>query len=575
MRMIPSFLDENSPPGERSLYNNLQRSTKNWVAIHSLDLAPYNRNRRTEIDFVLIIPEKGILCVEVKSQSNIVFDGHKWNPNTIKRSPFKQALDARYAFRRRLKTLDAGRFKHIPVVHICVFPESDFYVGSNISVANWEFLDRDSFMKSKGVNDFCDLISYYFTLSVENDPQLSKLEIPISEEMVTAIIDFCYPIRIRKPELAKEIEYRQKDLEKVLLNQQKPIFNLCALNNKILVEGGAGTGKSLIALEVAKRKSEEGLRVAYICYNRLIGKHSSNTLDNLQRPNLVVGSIYSILIQLLDITPPENASSEWWDCDALSLFEDKLTDPEFSLVTTFDYLVIDEAQDILARPRLWECVKLLMGDNYLNGKMLVLGDFVNQSLVENIDDMQKSYINLSAISTNWRLTDNCRNYREIGETALILSGLKRDTWTGFMRVGGSHNNWRFQPYSNSDEQLSEIKKYIQLAKNDGFKDRDITILTFCATEKSIIKRLVFEGFTLDKFNGDFSSCTSYSTINAFKGLENKVIIISDVVLSPQSAEKERKLFYTGITRATERLYILSKSTSLDILQKWFSEGMVR
>ncbi|RLA46241.1 MAG: hypothetical protein DRR42_18585, partial [Gammaproteobacteria bacterium] len=114
MRVIPGYIEENSPPGERAVFSSLQNSARSGAAIHSLDLAPYNNNRRTEIDFVIFIPEHGILCVEVKSQKNIYFDGERWQPHSITGSPFKQAMNARYAFYRRLKDRFQGRFNHIP-----------------------------------------------------------------------------------------------------------------------------------------------------------------------------------------------------------------------------------------------------------------------------------------------------------------------------------------------------------------------------------------------------------------------------------------------------------------------------
>src|ERR1700679_2617032 len=122
-RLVPSFMDDGTPPGERDVYNLLAAGPNNWVALHSLDLAPWNRGLRTEIDFVVIAPDTGILCIEVKSHETIVFDGSRWYPDTMSRSPFKQAADARYTFYRRLAEL-LPDFKRVPVVHCCIFPRS-------------------------------------------------------------------------------------------------------------------------------------------------------------------------------------------------------------------------------------------------------------------------------------------------------------------------------------------------------------------------------------------------------------------------------------------------------------------
>ena len=84
------------------------------------------------------------LCIEVKSQENLSFDGYRWRPETITRSPFKQAIDGRYAFHRRLAEL-APQFRHLPVVHCCIFPRSWFDLPPNLSVQPWELMDMRAF----------------------------------------------------------------------------------------------------------------------------------------------------------------------------------------------------------------------------------------------------------------------------------------------------------------------------------------------------------------------------------------------------------------------------------------------
>ena len=104
-RLIPSFFDDRTPPGERDVFNMLAAGPDDWVALHSLDLAPWNRGLRTEIDFVVIVPDTGVLCVEVKSHDAISFENDQWYPPEIRRSPFKQASDGRHTFYRRLREL--------------------------------------------------------------------------------------------------------------------------------------------------------------------------------------------------------------------------------------------------------------------------------------------------------------------------------------------------------------------------------------------------------------------------------------------------------------------------------------
>ena len=62
-RMIPSFMDDRTPIGERDVFNLLAAGPADWVALHALDLAPWNKGLRTEVDFIVIVPDAGILCI--------------------------------------------------------------------------------------------------------------------------------------------------------------------------------------------------------------------------------------------------------------------------------------------------------------------------------------------------------------------------------------------------------------------------------------------------------------------------------------------------------------------------------
>ena len=58
-RLIDSFTDDRTPPGERDVFNTLSNGPDDWVPMHSLHLAPWNRGLRTEVDFVVIVLDTG------------------------------------------------------------------------------------------------------------------------------------------------------------------------------------------------------------------------------------------------------------------------------------------------------------------------------------------------------------------------------------------------------------------------------------------------------------------------------------------------------------------------------------
>ena len=201
-KMIPSFFTDKTPPGEREVFNMLASGPDNWIAIHSLDLAPWNRGVRTEIDFIVIIPDTGVLCLEIKSQEAIDFDGYKWHPDSIKQSPFSQAIDARFTLYRGLRELLPASVK-FPIAHGCVFPRSPFELHPNLMVKPHELLDARAFRGFPSGMAFCHDLRRRLTLSIQEDPKLCELSKPLTADQLDTILKCCLPIQRRRPEIGR------------------------------------------------------------------------------------------------------------------------------------------------------------------------------------------------------------------------------------------------------------------------------------------------------------------------------------------------------------------------------------
>src|SRR5262245_9463905 len=353
-RLIPSFMDDHTPPGERDVFNMLAAGPDDWVALHSLDLAPWNRGLRTEIDFVVIIPDTGVVCIEVKSHEMISFGIDGWSPADIKRSPFKQASDGRHTFYRRLRDL-APQFRKVPVVHCCVFPRAPFDLRPNLSVQPWELIDSRRFRSFTSGEAFCADLKVRMQQAIRADVNLQPFEGSLSQAQIDMIVHRCLPVQKRRPDVREGIQCREEEMERVLLVQQKPVLQLAALNDRLIVSGGAGTGKTLIAMEVARRAAERGRRVALLCFNQLVGEWMKRQMEQVipAPPSLVVGRAIKVLAEMSGISILDSLSRDFWETELPERLEERLTDPDFSAAAVFDYLVLDEAQDILARPRLW------------------------------------------------------------------------------------------------------------------------------------------------------------------------------------------------------------------------------
>src|SRR6266511_1778250 len=566
-RLIPAFMDDATPPGERDVFNMLAGGPSDWVALHSLDVAPWNRGLRTEIDFVVIAPDSGVLCIEVKSHDAISFENDRWLPTTIKRSPFKQASDGRHALYRGLREV-APQLKHVPIVHCCIFPNAQFDVGRNLSVHSWELMDVRVFRGFASAETFCAELKARMIKSIKSDANLHRLTNPLSQWQIDDLIRSCVPIQKRRPDARDEIIRREQHVEAILREQQKPVLRLAALNDRIVVSGGAGTGKTLIALELARRGAEDGRRVGLLCFNQMVGDWLENKAQNLEPkiPNLVVGRAVRVMAQMAEIEIPKQPASDFWENELPQMLEQRLTDPDFAAIASFDYLVIDEAQDLLARPTLWCCVVGCLTGGISSGKFCLLGDFDNQTLGDReVMTEQLMSLDASARPVKWKLAENCRNYRIVGDTALQLAGLTGNVYSGYMRVGGGVQNYNISFYTSETEQLNQLSQWLKEFKAQRYKPSEITILSFRAGEACAATQLRDRGLKIGPawHRGDH---IGYATVHAFKGLENKIILLTDVLL--EEKDFHRYLFYTGMTRATEVARVLCDIRSKETLFSW-------
>lgn len=563
-RLVPSFMDERTPPGERDVFSLLAQGPDDWTAIHSLDLAPWNRSLRTEIDFLVIIPDAGIVCVEVKSHESISFDGKRWYPDTITRSPFKQASDGRHTFYRRLAEL-APLLKSVPVVHCCIFPRARFDLPPNLSVQPWELIEVRAFRAFASGEAFCVDLKTRMEKSIAADGRLKRIGRRLTRNEVDQIVNCCLPVQKRRPNGEEEIAHREYEIERILREQQKPVLGLASLNARLIVSGAAGTGKTLIAMEVAKRMAAKGRRVALLCFNQLIGDWMKKRIEGESHsfPNLVVGRAIRVMAEMTGVDIPTRPSKDFWDRELPLRIEERLTDPDFEGAALFDYLVLDEAQDLLARPQVWECISQFLRGGVAAGSFALFGDLDHQVLTER-QNMLHALESLQSPNrpVRWTMSENCRNYRIVGDTAVRLAGIGGMVYTGYLRSGGGIRNYDIFFYENDQQQSEVLCRWLKEFSSLGYRPIDITVLSFRADETSAAMQLRNSGYNL-RPAWQVGNQTSFASIHAFKGLEAKIVIITDVSLGDR--DFHRDLFYTGLTRATESVRVLCQGNSREAL----------
>jgi hypothetical protein len=429
-------------------------------------------------------------------------------------------------------------------------------------------MDIRAFRALSSSEAFCANLKSRLNNSIEADANLHPLSAALSTIEVARMVEACVPVQKRRPDVRQEVIRREEQAASILRVQQKPVLRLSELNDRLIVSGGAGTGKTLIAMEIARRAAERGRRVALLCFNQLVGEWMRQQIAKTGPipPNLVIGRAIRVMAEMTNVAISEAPTPTFWEIDLPQQFEDRLTDPDLEATAAFDYLVLDEAQDLLARPRLWHCLMQFLRGGVDNGAFALLGDFDHQVLKDREPmRMALAAIEVSARPVRWHLSENCRNYRIVGETALRLGGVSASVYSCYLRVGGGLQNYDISFYENSDQQLMQLRQWLRDFKTRGYKASEITLLSFRTDESSAAASLKNAGYKL-RPAWQSGVETDYASVHAFKGMENKIIFLTDVVLTDQ--DFRRDLFYTGMTRATECIRVLCDKSSEAVLCRW-------
>src|SRR5688572_6482619 len=111
-RMIPDVAPAMQSPGEAELFVRFrdEPGTGDWTVLHSFDLSEHVARVSGEVDFVVIVPGRGVLVLEVKAVQSIRRENGVWFLGKAEqgdpRGPFKQAADAMHSLREAVSHRD-------------------------------------------------------------------------------------------------------------------------------------------------------------------------------------------------------------------------------------------------------------------------------------------------------------------------------------------------------------------------------------------------------------------------------------------------------------------------------------
>lgn len=566
-RMIPAVLSHNcSSPGEREIYYRLKHApgTQEWIVLHSLDLANHSKQIAGELDFVIIVPYLGVLCLEVKAHRRIRRENGLWyygsSTKGDPRGPFQQAAEGMHSLRSML-TRARPHLARVLFWSAVAFPYIEFDVRS-AEWHEWQVIDSRLFrslpfeqiVKSillKARDHFASRPSGAWILNVPEQPDLQQC---------LEIAEFLRPSFEIYESASSRISRIHADLKR-FTQEQFAALDAMEDNDRVVFSGPAGTGKTFLALECARRATERGSKVLFICFNRLLSEMLRREAEAFQG-RIEVRTIHSYMLSLAgrSFSPDElaAASSEFWQIELPSLATDTIAGmPEH--LHTFDELIVDEAQDILREPYL-DLLDLSLRGGLGSGRWRMFGDFDKQNIYRSTDLGLRQFVETRGNNAPiYRLRVNCRNTPRIGSHAELLGGLSPG-YTGFLRPDDERDPERLY-YTSGQHQEELLLDTLDRLLRSGVGAGDIVILSPLANETSAAGR-VLQSAWRDRLKPyetyAHSQYIRYTSIHAFKGLEAPVVIVTDI----ESLSREyQDLLYVAATRALDHLVLLLRDTT--------------
>jgi hypothetical protein len=575
-RMIPPYLaDDIKSTGERYIFDLLKHDpgTSDWTVIHSLGLKRHVRKHEGEIDFVVLAPGLGVFCLEVKSGRVSVRDGvweftNRYNEVITKvRGPFEQAREAMYSLRQQVveKFGESHRLSRILFGYGVVFPHTTFQTDS-VEHERWRIYDKDSrkrpiseYIRSLAANTVEKMKIYSWFR--EEDAKPSKRDV----ETLVSFMRGNFERFASRQAINEDIEYFLNKFTE----EQCACLDHLEYNPRCVFVGAAGTGKTVLAVEAAKRALSQGLRTIVLSFNTLLGSQIRCQLQDVKGPLLYAGSFHQFLTKISNLPSGEVANSDEFFTYTLPLAALEAVDA--GQVELADILIVDEGQDLIT-PEYLDVMDSLLVGGLSGGRWYLFCDFERQAIYSNLSqDEMISLLHGRATFAVFKLTTNCRNSKAIvQETSLIC---RTELPRTLDNVQGVPVQYFF--YRNDEEQIRQITTIIRELKQGGVHSSGIVVLSPNRLENSCMRMM--RDYKVVELDAETLNSTSsnneirFSTIHAFKGLECSNVILCDI--RRFDTQKYRQLLYVGMSRARVGLYVLAHHDSREYYEFLLKEGL--
>jgi hypothetical protein len=524
---------------ERLFVQTLREQLPDEAAVFcNLRLSDGSQDR--EADVVVAWPGVGVAVIEVKGGSVSLQRG-EWRQvgdgtdRVI--HPVNQAVACKHLLCRYLDEHPRWHAGRPRTAHLVALPATtlppDFVAPG---LARWMAMDKTdvphAVVRIRAALD-----------SVRGEPE------PPTVADVESLVDCLAGTAIPQQHLLAQLAEREAACD-LLTRDQAKVLDLLASFHRVEIRGGAGSGKTWLAVEKARRLTAAGQRVALMCYSRGLAEFLTRRVEKLRRRErpAYVGTFHNLGIGW-GVEPGSDDDSGYW--------EDILPAEMVSLAVglpesqRFDAIVIDEGQDF--------------ADSWWDAVVAALGDPDSGSLYVFSDEGQRVFARQGRPSVDLMpipLNENLRNTKQIAGTFSSLAPEQ-------MLIRGVPGvPVRFVQCS-TEEVVAAADDVADTLLREGWSPESVALLTTHRRHPVQVERQA-EG--QDAYWATYwqDDDVFYGHVLGFKGLERPAVVLA--VNGFRDEARAREMLYVGLSRARDLLVVCG---DLDLIRRVGGEAVTR
>lgn len=556
-KMYPNRLDPTTESNaEKELYRLFRDQLPDTHHVfHSV--AWQSRSRRGgardgEADFVVVHPDQGILVMEAKG-GEIRYDGRQglWfqNGREMDKDPLDQAQRSVYHLVDHTlrdedsywRQLDLVYGKAVAFPDVVMVPDRDLLLKAPRAIV----LDKRNLQNIRGwvENAFAH---YRGERSTER----------INHYGMQRLIDLLAPVRELRSLLGVDIAGEAAEFVQ-LREQQYRLLDWLREVPRAAIAGCAGSGKTMLAAEKARRLADRGWKVLLTCYNRNLADFLRDDYLAERPKTLDIANFHTIALDLIRRSGQQTGQGRQAEESSSHYFAEVVPDQLVQAIdvlgSQYDAIVVDEGQDFQ--------------DNWWLPLQLLLRDPDEGTFYVFYDDNQNIYGGEQRIKNlaehTYPLTENCRNTRYIHQRLLPFYKSDRE----IKALGPAGREVEVIGYKSEREMGDFLRRTLHTLLNEQeVSPKDVVVLTPRSAERSYLSRLGRVGnyYLTRNWDVDYNE-VFFTTIHSFKGLESPVVILVELDEGLQHSVDE--LLYVGCSRARHHLVVLCDQAIAERFQK--------